>query len=139
MSQFDNKKAAALKYEGKNKAPIIVASGSGYVADKIIKVAQENKVPIYQDNSLVTLLSQLQAGNEVPHELFQTIVDIYIYFLNYNFEEEKEEQQFEDISSKTQDFESQQEELSKDLESVDKSKQNTPTNKGKHINISISD
>lgn len=83
MSQFDNKKAAALKYENSNSAPVVVAAGSGYIAQKIVEVAHNNNVPVYHDNSLATLLSQLQVGSEIPRELYQAIVDIYVYFLNY--------------------------------------------------------
>ena len=83
MSQYSHYRAAALKYDADNSAPVVVASGAGYVADKIIETAQNNNVPIYQDNSLATLLSQLKSGTEVPEELFQAIVDIYLLFLNY--------------------------------------------------------
>lgn len=83
MSQFDSRRAAALKYEGDSKAPVVVASGMGYMAQKIVEVAEEHDVPVYQDNSLATLLSQLHAGTEIPVELYQAIVDIYVYFLNY--------------------------------------------------------
>lgn len=104
MSQFDNKKAAALKYDGGSKAPVVVAAGSGYVAQKIIEVAQTNDVPVYQDNSLATLLAQLKVGAEIPPELYQAIVEIYVYFLRYvpkdknvappkpNYEEKQEAQ-----------------------------------------------
>lgn len=87
MSQFNdilNKKAVALKYdENKNAAPIIVASGMGYLAEKIVEVANENGVPIYEDNSLATVLTQLNLGSEIPEELYQAIVDIYAYFLKF--------------------------------------------------------
>ncbi len=89
MSQFDNKKAAALKYDGGSKAPVVVAAGSGYVAQKIIDVAQESDIPVYQDNSLATLLAQLKAGSEIPPELYQAIVEIYVYFLKYIPDEKK--------------------------------------------------
>ena len=87
MSQFNhvlNKKAVALKYdENKNAAPVIVASGMGYLAEKIVEVANDNGVPVYEDNSLATVLTQLNLGSEIPEELYQAIVDIYIYFLGY--------------------------------------------------------
>ncbi len=91
MSSHKNlKKAVALKYDSnKNVAPIVVASGSGYVATKVVEIAEKNGVPIYKDSSLATVLSQLELGREVPNELFKTIVDIYVYFLKYN--EVKEE------------------------------------------------
>lgn len=93
MSQFDNKKAAALKYDGTSKAPVVVAAGSGYVAQKIIEVAQVNDVPVYQDNSLATLLAQLKVGSEIPPELYQAIVEIYVYFLKYVPSDQKKEKE----------------------------------------------
>lgn len=83
MSQYNQGRAAALKYESGSNAPVVVAAGAGYAADKIIETAQNNNVPIYQDNSLATLLSQLKSGTEIPEELYQAIVDIYLLFLNY--------------------------------------------------------
>lgn len=87
MSQYNNmsdKKAVALKYnETENSAPVIVASGMGYVAEKIVEIANENGVPVYEDNSLATVLTQMELGKEIPPELYQTIVDIYAYFLKY--------------------------------------------------------
>jgi len=76
--------AVALKYdENSNMAPVVVASGVGYLAEKIVEVASENNVPVFEDSSLSTILSQLDLGVEVPEELYKVIVDIYVYFLNY--------------------------------------------------------
>jgi flagellar biosynthesis protein len=86
MSQYKNnfKHAVALKYDTeKNNAPMVIASGSGYIADKVVKMAEESGVPVYRDDSLSVLLSQLDIGSEIPEELFSSIVDIYIYFLNF--------------------------------------------------------
>lgn len=87
MSEFNdvlNKKAVALSYdENKKLAPVIVASGMGYMAEKMIEIANENGVPVYEDNSLATMLTQLELGSEIPEELYQAIVDIYLYFLNF--------------------------------------------------------
>ena len=79
------KKAVALTYD-KNSglAPVIVASGMGYMAEKIVEVANENGVAVYEDTSLATMLTQLELGAEIPEELYKTIVDIYVYFLNYS-------------------------------------------------------
>ena len=98
MSQHDilNKKAVALRYdEKKDMAPVIVASGLGYMAEKIVEIANENGVPVYEDNSLATVLTQLDLGKPVPEELYQAIVEIYAYFLKFvpqtsGAEEEKE-------------------------------------------------
>lgn len=83
MSRRD-KSAVALKYEGGSNAPVVVASGMGYLAEKIVEVAAESGVPIYEDNSLATMLSQLALGQEIPDSLYRAIVEIYVYFLNFD-------------------------------------------------------
>lgn len=89
MSRYDgrrnpSKKAVALQYGPGDGAPVIVASGMGYMAEKIVEVAAESGVPIYEDNSLATMLSQLALGQEIPDALYQAIVEIYVYFLNFD-------------------------------------------------------
>lgn len=78
------KRAAALKYDPeKNGAPVVVASGMGYTAEKITETAMRAGVPIYEDDSLSTLLTKLKLGTEIPPELYQAIVEIYVYFLHF--------------------------------------------------------
>jgi flagellar biosynthesis protein len=81
------KKAVALQYGAGDNAPVVVASGMGYMAERIVEVASDHGVPIYEDNSLATVLTQLQLGREIPEELYQAIVEIYVYFLHFNPEE----------------------------------------------------
>lgn len=60
-------KAAALKYDQeKNQAPTLVAKGKGDIAKNIIKLAQENNIPIKKDADLVELLSKLEIDQEIP-------------------------------------------------------------------------
>lgn len=100
MSEFDNlmkKKAVALKYDAdKNGAPVVVASGMGYMAERITEAAMEAGVPVYEDDSLATLLSQIKLGAAIPSEFYQAIVDIYIYFLGYVPEDRQEKEEPED-------------------------------------------
>lgn len=91
MSKYDNTnkkvpggRAVALEYGPNDAAPVVVASGMGYLAEKIVSVAQENGVPVYEDNSLATILSRLSLGQEIPEELYRAIVEIYVYFLNFD-------------------------------------------------------
>lgn len=78
------KKAVALQYGAGDNAPVIVASGQGYLAEKIVELAADNGVPVYEDNSLSTILTQLQLGQEIPENLYQAIVEIYVYFLRFD-------------------------------------------------------
>lgn len=91
MSKSDSKagkaqsrRAVALQYGAGDAAPVIVASGMGYLAEKIVSVAVEHDVPVYEDDSLATILTQFQLGQELPEELYQAIVEIYVYFLNFD-------------------------------------------------------
>lgn len=76
-------KVVALKYDKeKNGAPQVVAAGSGYMAQRILKVAVENGIAIYHDDSAATLLTKLDLGQEIPPELYQIVVDIYLTLLD---------------------------------------------------------
>lgn len=103
MSEFNkimNKKAVALKYdETGQKAPVIVASGKGHMAEKIVEIANSNDIPVYEDNSLASVLSQLELGCEIPEQLYKTVVDIYVYFLQFAPKQEATNQAAEDIPS----------------------------------------
>lgn len=78
------RRAVALQYGGGTSAPVVVASGMGYLAEKIVEAASDSGVPIYEDNSLATMLSQLRLGQEIPAALYRAVVEIYVYFLNFD-------------------------------------------------------
>ena len=81
---------AALKYDqDKHGAPCVVAAGTGYIAQKILQVAIENGVAIYHDDSAATLLAKLELGQEIPPELYQIVVNIYISLLELAEEKKK--------------------------------------------------
>ncbi len=81
---------AALKYDhNKNNAPCVVAAGTGHIAQKILQVAIENGVAIYHDDSAATMLAKLELGQEIPPELYQIVVNIYISLLELAEEEKK--------------------------------------------------
>lgn len=90
MSESDAKRTnseklrvAALKYDkDADGAPKVVAAGSGHLAQKILKLAMESGIAIYQDDSAATLLAKLEIGQEIPPELYQIVVDIYISLLD---------------------------------------------------------
>ena len=77
-------RAVALQSGPGSGAPVIVASGMGHLAERIVEVAVDSGVPVYEDNSLATILSQMELGREIPEELYQAIVDIYIYFVQFD-------------------------------------------------------
>ncbi len=81
---------AALKYDqAKSNAPCVVAAGTGHIAQKILQVAIENGVAIYHDDSAATMLAKLELGQEIPAELYQIVVNIYISLLDLAEEKTK--------------------------------------------------
>lgn len=96
-------RAVALRYDGEDGAPVIVASGMGYLAEKIVEVAADSGVPVYEDNSLATVLTGLKLGQQVPQELFRAIIDIYVYFLNFDpADPDKARRERESMGEKTE-------------------------------------
>ena len=78
-------KAVALKYDvSKDRAPRVVARGRGAIAEKIIAIAKENHVPLYEDQNLVQILEALELETEIPPELYRAVAEVlaFIYRLN---------------------------------------------------------
>lgn len=73
------KTAVAISYEPGEKAPKILATGKGQVAEKIIETAKENQVPTYKDNKLAATLSKLQIGEMIPPELYEVVAEILVF------------------------------------------------------------
>lgn len=74
-----NNTAIALKYNpDKDYSPVIVASGHGRAAERIIALADESGVPIYRDDSAAALLSMLEVGQGIPQELYSVVAGIYV-------------------------------------------------------------
>lgn len=74
-----NGAAVALKYNPKQDySPVVVASGHGKVAERIINLAEENGVPVYRDDSTAAMLTMLSVGEGIPPELYQVVAGIYV-------------------------------------------------------------
>ena len=75
--------AVALKYDV-NSAPKVVAKGDGHVADKIIEIAEEHGVTLYQDSELVKLLSRIEIDEEIPSSLYQAVAVVLAFVFQLN-------------------------------------------------------
>ncbi len=78
-------KAIAIKYDvKKDRAPRIVATGKASVAEEILRIAEENQVPFYEDKTLAEMLSKLEFDSEVPAELYAIIAEVlaFVYQLD---------------------------------------------------------
>ena len=69
----------AVAYEPGERAPKIIATGKGYMAERIIEKAKEEKIPFYRDNKLAKTLSKLEIGEMIPPELYEVIAEILVF------------------------------------------------------------
>ena len=77
-------KAVALKYDAESDGvPSVTAKGEGFVARRIVEIAQSADVPVVEDAALVSALLSLELGQEIPVELYEAVARIlsWIYRL----------------------------------------------------------
>lgn len=79
VNKNKKKKAVALSYDPANQAPVVVATGQGEVAERIIERAKENDVATYQDEGLADTLLKLDLGEMIPKELYGVVAEILVY------------------------------------------------------------
>lgn len=78
MSRHNKQKAVALKYNvEKDNSPVVVASGYGDIAERIINIAEENGIPVFRDDSAASIMCTLEVGSNIPPELYEVIAIIY--------------------------------------------------------------
>ncbi len=81
-------KAVALRYNPeKDQAPVVVAQGRGYIAERIREVARESGVPLKEESELVEYLMALDLYEEIPPELYAVIAEIlaFIYSMDKKY------------------------------------------------------
>ena len=76
------RKAVALEY-GSNPVPTLSARGDGDMAQAIIDEAKSLGIHIAVDPQLVSLLSELEVGDEIPENLYVAVAIIlsWVYWL----------------------------------------------------------
>lgn len=72
------KKAVALQYDGLG-APRLTAKGQAELAERIIALAQEHQVPLYEDEQLAAALAHLDLGDEIPELLYMAIAEVLAF------------------------------------------------------------
>lgn len=76
----EKKTAIALEYEpAKDQAPKVIASGQGFLAEKIIDVAKESEIPVHRDEKLARSLKEIEIGEYIPPELYQVVADVLVF------------------------------------------------------------
>ena len=77
--------AVAIKYDAQEaEAPIVIAKGADYLAQKIKETAKENDVEIVENKPLARMLyANVEIGEMVPPELYKAVAEVlaYVYHL----------------------------------------------------------
>lgn len=73
-----DKRAVALQYDGR-RAPTVTASAEGELAARIIELAREHGVPLFENPELVQLLAEIGLGEEIPETLYLCIAQIIAF------------------------------------------------------------
>lgn len=76
--------AIAIKYDPEeNRAPIVLAKGEDYLAQKIKELARESNVEIVENKPLARMLyANVDVGGEIPPELYQAVAEILAMVYN---------------------------------------------------------
>ncbi len=77
--------AVAIRYDADEAdAPIVVAKGADYIAQRIKEIAKENSVEIVENKPLTRMLyANVEVGEMVPPELYKAVAEVlaYVYHL----------------------------------------------------------
>lgn len=73
--------AVALRYDPDTMAaPVVVAKGADYMAERIKKVAKENKVTVVEDRELArSLYGNAEIGGAIPEKLYQAVAEVLAF------------------------------------------------------------
>ncbi len=73
--------AAAIKYDKTtSEAPILIAKGADFLAQKIKEVAKDNHIEIVENKPLARMLYyNVELGSEIPPELYQMTAEVLAY------------------------------------------------------------
>jgi flagellar biosynthesis protein len=70
--------AVALRYDGRG-APRVTAKGRGEVAERILALAREHRVPVREQAELVQLLALVDLGEEVPPQVYRAVAEVIAF------------------------------------------------------------
>lgn len=87
-----DKKAVAVRYDPQeDEAPALLAKGQGYLAERIIEIANEHGIFVHQDPNLVALLMEVELAENIPPQLYAVVAKVLamVYRVNRKLGREK--------------------------------------------------
>lgn len=76
--------AVAVRYNKEtDNAPVVVAKGADYLAQRIKEIARDHNVEIVENKPLARMLyHNVDIGAEIPPELYQMVAEVLVYVYN---------------------------------------------------------
>ena len=73
--------AVAVQYDADTSpAPVVIAKGADYVAQKIKEVAKDNQIEIVENKPLARMLyANVDIGAQIPPELYQAVAEVLVF------------------------------------------------------------
>jgi flagellar biosynthetic protein FlhB len=73
--------AVALQYDRNNhSAPIVVAKGTDFIAQRIREIGKEHNIPILERKALArALYASTEVGSEIPRDLFKAVAEVLAF------------------------------------------------------------
>ena len=85
-------RAVAIRYDGRarggapDEVPRVVANGQARIAEAILALAREHRIPIREDRDLVALLACCEPGTPIPTELYTAVAELIAWLYRANAE-----------------------------------------------------
>jgi len=92
LEQFRARLATALKMDTQDHwRPKVSVQSRGFLAEKLLEIAEEHEIPIVKDADLAEDLKFLDVGTPLPTELFAPVAEIlaHIYMISNQLREDK--------------------------------------------------
>lgn len=76
----------ALKYPEGADCPFISAKAKGQLAEKLLRIAEENDVPVVKDEFLSGILTFEEIGSAIPMETWEIVAKIFAHIAGVSSE-----------------------------------------------------
>ena len=79
MPKRSVRSSVALRWDESMPAPLVVAKGSGLMAERLDGIAKGAGVPIVRNDGIVAGLEPIDIGNFVPPEYWDLVASVLVF------------------------------------------------------------
>ena len=71
--------AVALGYTRGDLAPVVIASGKGDIAERMLAIAEENGIRVVEDSALAQVLGEADIGSCIPEDTWRAVAAVFAF------------------------------------------------------------